>query len=116
MEKNPNCFDVFVSLSSNVSKNAACFNLEGFFVTQHGFNSTTGKKKTDPNGWEPDIFGGTVRGRALKDALPEKALVSRSPRGVQPLPEAGREEVWKLLKRLVIFGWNLDGAQTVDIN
>lgn len=74
------------------------------------------KKKPDPNGWEPDIFGGTVRGRALKDALPEKALVSRSPRGVQPLPEAGREEVWKLLKRLVIFGWNLDGAQTVDIN
>lgn len=50
-----------------------------------------------------------MRGRALKDALPEKALVSRSPRGVQPLPEAGREEIWKLRQeKKVVFGWSPD--------
>ena len=46
----------------------------------------------------------TVRGRALKDALPEKALVSRSPRGVQPLPEArfrAAQDTRKNLERAV---------------
>eukprot|EP00435_Cladocopium_sp_Y103_P016142 s2026_g4.t1 len=46
----------------------------------------------------------TVRGRALKDVLVDRALVAKSPKGVQPLPEArfrAAQETRKHLERQV---------------